>query len=521
MPKSYLRHRHNRFKHEAAEETPEDILLINEEEDLEEGEDFFGEDVGLERLEDFNAEDAEALEIEDSLEDAEDEGETTDIVIDAEDEDSSKDADEDFSMDINLDTDVDTDVDAENAPQAEADEGLEIIINDNPDVAVESGEESENENSDNEDEKIAEARLRRSKMIKRKANLAQMLKANKRAKALAHLRSIAKRKVHSDLLELEDELNNELKDEINDNNLDLPEIDTVEHLDVIEKGANEGVNSQNVAIEINNPESVVIAPDELHTDDLPEELSETLTLEDVLTNPNVTYNLAHLLTKAEYSDSVELVASSLDENKTPSYYLMVKQTPVAVAEFKNASEEIQAMFSDRDTYMRALQVVLSSSESQETIAHLKNFGIRPIIVPVIKEQAALKSKIVAATRALEKAYKEKEAQMFNNFRESFTTAAVMYCKNLQEHSSLEHKKSLISKALLTDTLKTANIANASVLVEEAFKKGILNDYAVIVEEALSLYSKTPEARHEVKNFVIKASYKDEASLDSNQAEEIE
>jgi hypothetical protein len=279
-----------------------------------------------------------------------------------------------------------------------------------------------------------------------------------------------------------------------------------------------GKTEQTVEIEINNPESVVIAPEELNTDDLPNELAEELNSPEEIYSPTLTYNLAHLLTKESYQDKIELVASSLNET-TPSYYVMVKQIPVAVAEFKNATAEVQSIFSDRETFMRSLQLVLANCGNTEFKQKLSDFGVRSITAPVISNKAAVASNVVKATRSLEKAFKKKEEVMFNTFRESFSTATVMYCKNLQKKSSLGKQKSLISKALLIDTLKSVNIANASVLVEEAFKKGIFNDYGVIFEEALSLYTKTPEARKEVIDFVTAANYQADSALDSNQATE--
>ena len=285
---------------------------------------------------------------------------------------------------------------------------------------------------------------------------------------------------------------------------------------------------EKVVIEINSPESVVVAPEELKAEELPEELHEVLEgvneqgfdIPESIYTADLTYNLAHLLTKADYQDKIELVASSINE-EAPVYYLMVNSIPVAVAEFSNASEAVKAMFSDKDLVMKSLQVTLANCEAAETNLRLKDFGVRAITTPVISEKAAVASNLVKAARALEENYKKKEAEMFNVWRESFSTAALMYCKNLQKKSSLGKTKSLITKASITETLRSVGIQNADLIVEEAFKRGIQRDYAVIVEEALSLYTKTPEARKEVRDFVADADYSASASLDSDEAKSVE
>lgn len=283
-----------------------------------------------------------------------------------------------------------------------------------------------------------------------------------------------------------------------------------------------------LVIEINNPESVVVAPEEITPEELPEELSEEVPealLEDSVEGietpeevfeANLSYNLAHLLTKAEYADKVELVASTLNK-ETPSFYLMVNSIPVAVAEFAQASEVVKSMFSDSELVLKSLQVTLSNSTNEEGSLALKDFGIRPIVVPVISEKAAVASNVAKIARELTASFKKKEAEMFNIWRESFSTAALLYCKNLQKKSSTGKQKSLITKASLIETIKAVGINNADVIVEEAFKRGIQRDYSVIVEEALSLYSKTPEARKEVRDFVSDADYQSSVSLASDQA----
>lgn len=280
-----------------------------------------------------------------------------------------------------------------------------------------------------------------------------------------------------------------------------------------------------VVIEINNPESVVVAPEEVTEDALPDELSEQapeLISEEGIETPedayeaNLTYNLAHLLNKPEYANQIELIASTLNK-EAPAFYIAVNSVPVAVAEFAKASEAVRAMFSDADLVLRSLQVTLSNSTNEEGSIALKDFGIRPIVVPVISEKAAVASNVAKITRELTAAFKKKEAEMFNVWRESFSTAALMYCKGLQKKTTIGKQKSLITKASLIETLKSVGINNADLIVEEAFKRGIQRDYGVIVEEALSLYSKTPEARKEVRDFVADAEYTAAASLASDQA----
>lgn len=289
--------------------------------------------------------------------------------------------------------------------------------------------------------------------------------------------------------------------------------------------ANE-LEAPTVVIEINSPESVVVAPEELNAEELPEELTESLPEEAVneqgfdipeqIYTANLSYNLAHLLTKAEYKDKVELIASTLNK-ENPSFYIAVNSIPVAVAEFAKASDAVKAMFTDHDLVLRSLQVTLSNSSKEEGSLALKDFGIRAITTPIISETAAVASNVVKTTKALSTAFKKKEAEMFNIWRESFSTAALMFCKNLQKKNTTGKQKSLITKASITETLKAVGIQNAELIVEEAFKRGIQRDYGVIVEEALSLYSKTPEARKEVRDFVADAEYQASASLASDQA----
>lgn len=285
-----------------------------------------------------------------------------------------------------------------------------------------------------------------------------------------------------------------------------------------------------ITIETNDPESVVIVPEEVESIELPEELTEQLEeqaineqgfdIPEKIYTSNLTYNLANLLTKEEYRDKVEFIASTINK-ENPSFYIAVNSIPVAVAEFKKASEAVQAMFSDHDLVLRSLQVTLSNSNKEESNLCLKDFGIRPIVVPVISNKAAIANNVAKAVRDAQAVFKKKEAEMFNVWRESFSTATLMYCKNLQKKSADGKSKSLITKASITETLKSAGVTNADMIVEEAFKRGIQRDYGVIVLEALSLYSKTPEARKEVRDFVTDADYQGTATLASIQATDSE
>jgi hypothetical protein len=333
----------------------------------------------------------------------------------------------------------------------------------------------------------------------------------------------------------------DLEDSLQDNDIQLV-MDTLEDIETLPVGIetpgedeidnsieysepSTSLDNPQVSIEINDPESVIIAPEDLDVSQIPSELHETLdslpeTVEEALQDKQLSYNLANLLADDRYSDSIELVASSVRE-ELPTYYLMVKHVPIATASFQRASDGVKAIFTDRNLFMQSLHTALTACESQETNFRLKDFGIKAISAPIITKKAAVASNVVKATKALQDVYEAKEKQMFNDFREAFSTAAVMYCKNLQEKSSLGHKKSLSTKAILNEALKSVGIQNSEVLIEEAFVKGILRDYATIFEEALSLFKKTPDARKEVRDFVNQAAYKADSALVSNTAQKTE
>lgn len=256
-------------------------------------------------------------------------------------------------------------------------------------------------------------------------------------------------------------------------------------------------------------------PTEEEEMELPTELTEFVSMDQLPATPGeviskrlLTANLATLLNKKEYKDKIEIVTSSTSDN-IPKYYLMVNSIPVAVAEFEKASEAVQSIFSNPELFSKSLVLALETS-TEESDTPLKDFGIHAITAPIVNASAALTYNVHKAISSMQATFKEKEKEMFNVWRESFTTATLLLCKGLLKTNAEGKPRSLVTKASLTDTLKATGISNADIIVEEAFKKGIQRDYGVIVEEALSLYAKTPEARQEVRDFVADAKYQGDA-----------
>jgi hypothetical protein len=291
---------------------------------------------------------------------------------------------------------------------------------------------------------------------------------------------------------------------------------TLDSMDEIEAD-NEGEEHANEVLEENaaeeNSEEVTKAPEAIDEMELPEGLEEPI--QENIEESYDKYNLATLLNKAEYKDKIELVLSSL-ENSNPCYYILVNRSPVAVAEFKNASEEVKALFADANVFSSAFIAALDGLAQTEATASLKNFGIKPIMAPVVSKKAVIAYNVKKIQKKLEASFKKREQDMFATWQQCFSTALVASCKGLKR-SSDGKAKGLVVKATLADTMKSAGIQNASMIVEEAFKRGIQRDFGHIVEEALSLYQGTPEKREAWATMVGEADYAQDNSQISIQA----
>lgn len=293
---------------------------------------------------------------------------------------------------------------------------------------------------------------------------------------------------------------------------DDEEGEDAEHVEqVLEENASDEDAMQD-AEQINElPEDATIAPESVEEMILPEGLEAPEEKEESYDK----YNLATLLNKAEYKDKIELVLSSL-ENSNPCYYILVNRSPVAMAEFKNASEEVKALFADSDTFGKAFIAALDNMPQTEATASLKNFGVKPIMAPVVSKKSVIAYSVKKIEKKLEASFKKREQDMFATWQQCFSTALVASCKGLKR-SSDGKAKNLVVKATLVDTMKSVGIQNANVLVEEAFKRGIQRDFGHIVEEALSLYQGTPEKREAWAMMVGEADYAQDNSLVSIQA----
>lgn len=260
-------------------------------------------------------------------------------------------------------------------------------------------------------------------------------------------------------------------------------------------------------------EDQTMAPESVEEMDLPEALEENKE------ESSDKFNLATLLNKAEYKDKLELVLSSLDVNN-PAYYILVNRSPVATAEFASASEEVKSFFTDADMFAKAFIAALDGIEQTEANISLKNFGVKPIMAPIVSDKAAVAYNVNKIQKRLEASYKKKQEDMFATWQQCFSTAVVAACKGLKKTSDGK-TKSLTVKAMLVDTLKSVGIQNANLLVEEAFKKGIQRDFGHIVEEALSLYQGTPEKREAWASMVSESNYQAEPAPISIQASKVE
>lgn len=195
------------------------------------------------------------------------------------------------------------------------------------------------------------------------------------------------------------------------------------------------------------------------------------------------------------SNKVQLVYHPSDNVGETKWYAIANGAPVAVATMHSVGEEKAGMFTT-DAFRKGTEMLMTQMGVAEGLMGM-GFKAMTIRMPV---KNIVQSHVATATASVQAEAEARVSSISEDVRAALATAAVGINKGF--FSQLTNPV----KAEMYDVLSAAGVKNAEVLIDNAFATAADDYHRVLLAKAFDLMGKPVEARNEISQAVMTASY---------------
>lgn len=195
------------------------------------------------------------------------------------------------------------------------------------------------------------------------------------------------------------------------------------------------------------------------------------------------------------SNKVQLVYHPSDNVGETKWYAIANGAPVAVATMHSVGEEKAGMFTT-DAFRKGTEMLMTQMGVAEGLMGM-GFKAMTIRMPV---KNIVQSHVATATASVQAEAEARVNSISEDVRAALATAAVGINKGF--FSQLTNPV----KAEMFDVLSAAGVKNAEVLIDNAFAAAADDYHRVLLAKAFDLMGKPVEARNEISQAVMTASY---------------